>query len=273
MHSCTATSALVQVSSGDREASGLCREEYQAFLQHFAGPLIQQKVRERYLDPVRSQERFARDMDGTSGATMSFAEIYELHRTMLHSAFKCCKDYGTCTAKRAKQEGLWCTAKHVPRSAYALTEVPFYLSIDNASCHSFWLGTTQNVHLAEPGIPLLQLIRIPPRGHDLHQQVEHSIGVSKRHVRARIRCAHREKNPFLNLAHGSGHAQCRDILLWACEGAKLYTAQSWELNLDRLCIALCIVAGEEHVRVSFAYKGKQYEALGTAGGYCYLDFT
>lgn len=263
----------MQVSSGDREASGLCREEYQAFLEHFACPLIQKKVLERYQDPVATKKRFTRDIDGKCTATMSFTEIYEHHQAMLNSAFDCCVDHGTCHAKRAKQEGLWCTAPHVPRSAYRPAQVPFYLTIDNASCHSFWLGTKQKQHLPHPGIPLLQLIRVPPRGHDLHQQVEHSIGISKRYARGRIRSAHGDSNPFLTLSLDSGHVQCRDILMWACEGANKYTAQSWESNLDRLCIALRSVAGEQHVCIEFCYKGKQYEAFGTAGGYCYLDFS
>ena len=107
----------MQVSSGDREASGLCREEYQAFLEHCACPLIQKKVLARCLDPVATKERFTRDMDGKCTVTMSFTEIYEHHQAMLNSAYDCCVDHGTCGANRAKQEGFCCTAPHVPRSA------------------------------------------------------------------------------------------------------------------------------------------------------------
>lgn len=67
----------------------------------------------------------------------------------------------------------------------------FFLSFDNAGCHSFYVGGVKHGsgHEHKPGVPLLQLITMPAQGHDAHQIVEHSIGTTKSNVRHVLRAA------------------------------------------------------------------------------------
>jgi hypothetical protein len=254
--SLTIVLACIQIANGEREAAGLCREEYQAFLKHFAAPLIKQKIRERCVS--RGDE----EIDHDTGRT--FKQVYDEWQGNLKSAYDCCTEYGLC-AKRAKNEGLWSAHKNVPRSAYEPSDVPFFLTIDNATCHSLWLDH-EKVHLSSPGVSLLQLLRVPPFGHDLHQIIEHSIGVTKRHVRASVK-----KKRGSDLV--GQDVQACELLAWAEEGAARFTAESWAKNLDRLHICLQLVAAEKHTVIVFWYHNRERRLPGTGGNYCYLAFS
>jgi hypothetical protein len=244
----------IQIASGEREAAGLCREEYQAFLEHFAAPLIKQKVHERYVS------RGGEVINHITKRT--FKDVYDEWKYTLNSAYGCCTEYGVVGAKKAKDEGLWSAYKNVPKSAYKPSDVPFFLTIDNATCHSLWLEH-EKVHLPSPGVSLLQLLRVPPFGHDLHQIIEHSIGVTKRHVRASVK-----KKRGSDLVGQT--IQACELLAWAQEGAAHFTADSWAKNLDRLHICLHLVAAEKSTLVSFVYRGRFHQLHGTGGNYCYL---
>ena len=114
-----------------------------------------------------------------------------------------------------------------------------------------------------PGFPLLQIIEMPPRGHDLHQIVEHATGAMKSHV-YRVLGAAREAGKQLTTALAARAVQ---------EGIKLFTAESWDNNLVRLLECLQIVCAKRDEVVRFERKTLDgevtyVETRGSYGGYC-----
>ena len=110
----------------------------------------------------------------------SFCEIVDDWKAKLSGAFDLCMPHKTPQAERV--QGAWIAEKNVPVSAYRPSAWPYFLSYDRGTMHSWWTDTQQKVHLKLPGVPLMQFIRMPPRGHDLHQLVEHAIGAANGHV-------------------------------------------------------------------------------------------
>jgi hypothetical protein len=58
-------------------------------------------------------------------------------------------------------------------STYKPTEVPYTITYGRGTSHSFYTDTAQTEHVECPGVPLMQMVQIPPKGGDLHQIVEH----------------------------------------------------------------------------------------------------
>lgn len=247
------TPACVQNVDGATEAGGFCRDEFQAFCKYFANPLIQLKLRERYDE--KSDELVT--------ATQTFNDVVDDWRAKLQGAYDCMLPGST---KVKDVRGAWKGYKNVPRSAYKPTtaedQMPFFVTIDRSTAQNFWVQNKKK-HLAEPGIPLLQIIKMPPRGHDLHQIVEHAIGAMKSHV-YRVLGEARQKGKQLTTALAVRAVQ---------EGIKLFTAKSWDANLLRLLECLQIVAAPFGEIVRFERRDENEEIFhievrGTGGGYC-----
>ena len=233
------------------EAHGLSKDEVQAFMQHFVAPLVQKTLRERY-----DQESSEVVCNGKT-----FNAIYDEWRDLLHATYNRIQPY------EGEDPDRWRAAKDVPLKAYEPTDVPFFVTIDRAPAHSFYVGAGYKHHLRDCGVPLLQLLIMPVRGHDLHQIVEHTIGCAKAHA-----------NRVLGAARANDVQPTTEMCYKAVmDGSKLYTADSWDRNLRRLQICLRIIASprnetlqvdlvrldrwqNEHIRV--------VKVNGTYGGYC-----
>ena len=205
----------------------------------------------------------------------SFCQIVDDWHAKLHGAFHCLlphsmrvKDSNGEGGKAAWCKGAWFTHERVPLSAYRPTDVPYFVSYDRGAMHSLWTDTKQKVHLAEPGVPVMQIIMMPPRGHDLHQIIEHAIGVGKGHA-ARVlgRARMRREKLTTKLAYDAYQ-----------EGIKKYTAESWRRNFFKVCTALKLVRAREVDTVRWmerrpnghvAYRS----AKGTGGNYVYMQYS
>lgn len=248
----------MQIADGSRESTAICREEWQAFCKYFVSPLVQKSIAERYARPESATEVLP-DADG-----MTFRQVVDHWRQKLDGAYACVAPH-TARVKEVRSDGQWRAYKNVPPEAYKPTtgagQQPFFVTADRSGCHSFWL-VLDKVHLSEPGIPLLQLIKAPPRGHDWHQIVEHAIGALKGYV---YRC--------FGAARARGHALTTKLVAEAiAEGAKLFTAASWAANLPRLLTCLRLIAAPEGqlVEVTVITKaGKRRTSMqkGTGGKY------
>lgn len=252
----------MQRADSVREAGGFCRAEFQAFVKYFATPLIQRAIGERYAWPESATEKLPHGQ--------TYCQVVDTWREQLQGAFECLVP--ASVGARYVPEQHWRAFDNVPCSAYKPTtgdgQWPFFASVDRSTCHSFWLDTKRQVHLEEPGIPLLQLIRMPPRGHDSHQVVEHAIGALKGHVTKRF-----------NAARALGKQLTTAFMVQVMqEGSKLFTALSWERNLPKWRNCLRLIAAEEGMPVTVTMTtkaGKQRTSvqLGTGGGYAPVKFS
>lgn len=243
----------MQNVDGATEAGGFCRDEFQAFCKYFANPLIQRKIRERY--EKESEEKVT--------STQTFNQVVDDWRQKLQGAYDCMLP-GSAYVRDVR--GAWKGYKNVERSAYKPTtaegQMPFFVTIDRSTAQNFWV-VNKKKHLQYPGIPLLQIIKMPPRGHDLHQIVEHAIGAMKTHV-YKVLGAARSQGKQLTTALAARAVQ---------EGIKLFTPQSWDANLVRLQECLQIVAAPYGDVVRFERRDQDnqifhIEVEGTGGGYC-----
>lgn len=235
------------------DAQGYCKEEYQAWCEHFAGPLIQQAIGKRY---------------AAEAVGSAFRKTVDDWRQKLDAAYERCVEFGT---DAAKGDGYWKACKNVPRSAYQPTTAPgqwpFLATIDRATVQNFWIKHEVK-HLEHPGLPLLQLIRMPPRGHDLHQLVEHAIGAMKGCVGRGLREARKSSGGASNLTTAK-------IIKLVEEGCELYGREAWDANLPRLLDCIKVIATPRGMRTGVFVKrrdvrnGKVYEieVMGTGGGY------
>lgn len=243
----------MQVANNSREAQTICRAEFQKCAEYFISRLVQKAIGERYMRPESSTELLPH------GET--FCQAVDGWRAKLQGAIECLLPAGARNSAKH-----WRAYKNVPVSAYEPTtgegQWPFFVSLDRGPAHSFWL-VHDKVHLVKPGIPLLQLLKVPPRGHDIHQIVEHAIGVMKAWVYKCLGRARAEGVPITT-------ALLSKIIL---EGCARFTAASWDSNLPRLWNCLRIIAAPkgQPVQVTVTSKsGKQRTSmqLGTGGGYC-----
>lgn len=238
------------------DAQGFCREEFQAFMKYFVDPLMQKTLAARYAREKREGARAPKACGGRR-----FCEVYEDWQVKLQSSFELLDVAGARVAPPCA--GRWQGWPNVPASAYQPTPVPYFVSVDRSTAHSFWLDKQQKRHVEHPGTPIMQIIRMPPHGHDLHQIAEHAIGAAKGHVQRVLRKARAQAVPLTTkLAHDAMMA-----------GAQLYTAESWAENLTRLMTCLDIVAAPKTTTLTVHYttKGgthKKKPVSGTAGGYC-----
>lgn len=235
------------------EAQGFCRDEFQAYMKEFVNPLMQKTLHARF---VRERQLGARAPKECGG--QRFVDVYKDWRLKLQSCYELLNVAGTPI-----EADRWQAWPNVPLSAYVPTSVPYFVTIDRSTAHSFWLDTQQKVHVLAPGTPIMQIVRMPPHGHDLHQIAEHAIGTGKGHTHTKLSSARANALQLTTkLAHNA-----------MIEGVKLYTKESWASNLDRLMTCLAIVAAPESelLTVSRTTKSgilKQKTVKGTAGGYC-----
>ena len=248
--------SMQTAAAGDVEASGFCREEFQAFMRYFASPLIQQAIKKRY----KLRESGTLPLwDG-----MTYREIVRTWRKKLTGAFECIMPGDTKVHKVPKTR--WRAFPHVDTEAYRPTtgpgQWPFFVTLDRSTAHSFWL-IYHKEHLLHPGVPLLQILRICPRGHDLHQIVEHAIGCIKSHV---YKCLGEINHQF------GRPLRTEDARRAVLEGAELYGPVAWSNNLPRLLDCLKLVSADWGVEVELeVVEGAVTRTIvqfGTGGNYC-----
>lgn len=226
-------------------AQGLCKQEMQDFLRYFVHPLAEKCIKQRM---QREAQMRKPPMYSCCGKQMSFAEVVECWKQQLQAAY------------RGLQLGAWLPFRGVYKGCYRPTDTPYFLSYDNASAHSFWRDKAQKKHMTrgEMQLSLLQIIRISPKGHDIHQVVEHSIGAIKRHVAAELVQATLHQEPI-----GTD-------LLWDLvqDGKLKYNAASWDANMVKLTWALEVIAADHTEVIEFEYpKGRRRAFPGQAGNY------
>ena len=250
----------LQNVDGAAESGGFCRDEFQSFSKYFASPLIQQAIRKRY--EKGSSELVTADQ--------TFCDVVDSWRAKLDGAFDCMLP-GTTLVRDVG--GAWSASKHVPVSAYKTTTdeannvMPYFVTLDRSTAQNFWVKAKKQ-HLEHPGFPVLQVIKMPPRGHDLHQIVEHAIGCIKSHV-ARVLGDARRMNRYLSTKMAADAVQA---------GCRKYTAEAWSKNLNRLLECLEVVAADRGQIIRFERIdrwGNMYEVIvrGTGGGYCPLRWS
>ena len=258
----------MQTVSDQAEASGFCKDEFQAWTAYCASRLIMKKIGER------------------AQGDAAFAQLVKQQGAALDNAFKRCVEADT---PAQKGDGVWKAAPKVPRSAYKpttsgwetvgnrqdadrfkLARQPFFATLDRGTAQNFWT-VYDKFHLPEPPFPLLQCLRMPPRGHDLHQLVEHAIGVFKSAVqRALDRARRRHRCPT--------KLTTKQLVEAVKEGIAKFDAVSWDRNFPKLWECLAIVAADRGTVVKLTRKdaaGKVSEVsvLGTGGGYAYVQFS
>lgn len=240
------------------DAAGFCRSEFQAFCKWFVDPLMQRTVELRY---KRSKKQGAAAPQDCGGRR--FWEVYEDWQAKLRGAYELCVPFETPRKDLPKQG--WRAFKAVPTSAYKPRSVPYFLTLDRASPHSFWKKTKthKKKHKKRPGVPLLQIIFMPPHGHDLHQIAEHAIGAAKGHVRGELLNARRQSKRLTTLMAYNA----------MMEGSELYTGKSWLKNLVRLQHCCRIVAAPCETILEVETVNSKNERVtkyvrGTFGGYC-----
>lgn len=269
------------------EASGLCKEEYQAFMLYFVRPLVERAVRERLarenaMEPAptytvrRLKELGGKGTGEQDGVEHTLQEICDFWKAELNGAWVALLNEKWLPHIHAE------SGFHVQFSAYkptcwrehssqdASSVVPFFVTLDNCGVHSHWLSNAKGKivgHEQQPGVPLLQRPTMPPQGHDAHQVVEHAIGATKGFVSTAMARAVRDNAPL----------SCKMLHEAVLEGAKLFTADSLARNLIRLRRCMRVVAAakgdkiewlEESVSIHGYWRGPMMRhALGTAGGF------
>lgn len=223
-----------------------CKTEMQDFFRYFVCPLAQKCIQTR-----KDREGAMREPPTyvCDGRKVTFSGLVEHWKQELEDAYT------------GLTKGAWCAAPHVDIGCYQPTELPYFLSYDNAPAHSLWEDSKKNNnHLKRESMPLslLQIIRICPKGHDFHQLVEHAIGAIKGHVSRNLVGAMDHQEPI------------ESDLVWDLvqEAKGLFTDASWNANLVRLNHALRVIAAERSETVRFAYpKNVEREFAGQAGNY------
>lgn len=202
------------------EATAFCREEFQDFMQFFLGPLIQKSIAAR----LAKAEAAIQKVCCVDGKFLTLAEVVTGWQSRLQQAYQ------------GLQKGLWSAKPNVPWECYRPTALPFFLTMDNAAYHSFYWGSgkeRRHMPCLGPLLSLLQIFRPPPHGHDLHQIVEHAIGIAKREAKRIMRDAVRSGIPLTT-----------DLMYVATQrGSRGMTAGSWDSNLVQMMHCLRVVAG------------------------------
>jgi len=203
----------------------------------------------------------------------SFCQVVDEWKAKLHGAYACLRPHSDRTknadgegGKSSWPKGAWFAHENVPKSAYEPTAVPYFVSYDRGTMHSLWTDTKQKVHLEKPGVPVMQIIMMPPRGHDLHQIVEHCIGVGKGHARKKLGQARvRREKLTTKLAYDAFQ-----------EGISKFEQKVWHANFARLMIALKVVRTrpEDTVLLMKREPGglvSRRRMRGTGGNYAYMQ--
>lgn len=243
---------MLQKVNGE-ETSAICREEFQAFMKYFVDPLMQKAVRDRMAKEALAGANAPTYDSPVSDKKMNFTQV------VCHTKVKFQEAYN------ALEHEKWHPEKNVSVLAYKPRAVPYYVTIDNAPCHSFWIDVYKK-HLVQPGVPLMHLIRMPPHGHDLHQLVEHANGVVK---------VHASKGMHRLVCESSGNhvLSADDVHELVQEGIKLFTAESHARNVRRWKECLRIVAARQGEIVEVVNSsGKVLKTPGTQGGHACKGF-
>lgn len=257
----------MQETVDEDSALGFCKAEFQAFMQHFVGPLMERTMRLRYAREARAEHKaLAKGLQPKrSCGGKTFCEVYKEWEKKLSRSW----DQGVQLkhGDGPVPKGHWRTFANVPLSAYKPSKVPYFITFDRGAFHSFWVGKNQEKHLAKPGVPLLQLMIMPPRGHDIHQIPEHAIGATKGHVAKELG----------KLRANNKRLTTGDCYTAVEAGSRLYKKESWEKNLKQLQICLEIVAAPKGTQLKVPVTRKDREGneiietrpvYGTAGGFC-----
>ena len=258
----------VQCVDGD-EPGNICKQEFQAFIRSYVSPLVERKVQER-LDSEEEEAitpRYTVNKIGPDGVTAipeqwTLQEICDFWQDELRGAY---------VGLRAK---LWERRQKVSLKAYEPTcrstrgnPPPYFVTLDNAGAHSFWLTIKPRKHMLTQGVSLLQLVTMPPQGHDAHQLVEHAIGAIKGYVKKQLRkCVREGKKPTQATLHRA-----------VKEGMLLYHAGSLARNIRQLRNCMRVVAARQGHNVTFTrevfdkredkWVEKQLCAKGTHGAF------
>lgn len=260
----------MQTDSGE-DAQGFCKEEFQSFLKWFVVPLCSDAV-ERRLQLEEAMQHVPQ-YECCDGSMRTLQQIvHDLHQTFTD-------------AYAALEAGLWQpwnghkrqgSKGKVPKHAYKPLPphnrpqdedfIPYFISMDNGPGHSFWVGKKKRdgVHLNHIGCSLMQILYMAPHGHDMHQIVEHSIGVVKRKARKALR-EHYQKGDL------TSHLGC--ILMYeAVMGVSAsLTGESISNGLPRMWNALLQIAAPKGVFIDVVTRsGKTLRLEGTGGGYATL---
>lgn len=253
---------VVQTQKGGAPG-GLCKEEFQDFMKYFVHPLLVKDVQDRL-----KQEEAAGGSKLHKVSDKPLAEVVDVWRRKFHGAYL------------GFLRGAWVAdKKHKPTLEafkFECDATPYLLTLDNARVYSF-LGPVNQLHTLhlDMSFPfsLLQIFHIPPHGHDIHQIVEHAIGVIKNHVRKWLDALQENVTDIQ-------HEQVFEQML---VGAKAFTNDSWRRNVHRLFQCLKIVAAERDEMVPITklqLKGGVYSEVptgkqrkGLAGSYCYLQLS
>jgi hypothetical protein len=118
-----------------------------------------------------------------------------------------------------------------------------------------WESYDKCVHMRRCPVPLLQWIKVCPQGHDLHQLVEHGIGVIK------------GKFKLWLLSRVAGDIPLEEIQRMIVNACASFTLDSWVANVARLKVCCMIVGADKGAEVEFRYKDMLIKATGTGGGF------
>lgn len=266
-------------TANDDEARNLTKAEYQAFHALYVLPLLRRKLKRRL-------ER-ENGMENVPVYPTSYAEHPEdpqKEQITGHASLQQISDYHTAQLEGSfagLMHKAWDRAPGTQFHHYEPTtiahpgEPPPYLTEDNAGSYSLWEGNlkeqAKSTHklVQDIGMPLLQRITVPPKGHDAHQIVEHGIGTTKGHAN-RGMCTAVRNGEALTLG------MLYDLLL---EGGRLFTATAVLHNIARLRACMRVVSAQTDEVVKFEHEvrrtlkeGTHWEvrsefAQGTAGGF------
>ena len=228
------------------EACNICKQEFQDFMKYYVAPLVELIIQER-LDRENAKAikpRYTVHKLGDDGI-VAVPEQWTLQEICV---FWRAELVGAYIGLRA---GLWKGHQKVHISAYEPTcrpgasgrHPPYFITLDIAGAHSFWLCATSKKHMSmrDAGLCLLQFVIIPPQGHDAHQIPEHAIGTIKGYV-----------NKQLQLCLKAGKQPTQALLDRAVkDGMLLFGAASLARNIRRLRDCVRVVAARTKVRVTY----------------------
>ena len=228
-----------------KKAEGFCKSEMQAVFKYLVHPLLELHINRRMIREDSMQEV---PLYWCGGRQVPFSGVVAHWKQQLQAAYV------------GLQNKAWHSSPGVEVECYKPTTTAYFLSFDNAPAHSLWINLKAKKHLSREQMPLslLQLIRICPKGHDVHQHVEHSIGVIKVSV-AKELCRSAELDEPLNT----------DLVWELVQDAKTsYHAGSWKDNLVKLRAALKVIAADSGEAVVIEYpQGHHRTFPGQAGNY------
>ena len=264
--------ACLQRMDGE-EAGNICKQEFQDFLKYYVGPLVERAVQQRLdrenkaaVTPCYTVHKIGPDGVTAIPVQWTLQQICDFWQAELVGAY---------IGLRAK---LWFPQEHVSYAAYEPTcradrldgrkHPPFFVTLDNAGGHSMWLEAgSKHMDMAGKAPSLLQIVTIPPQGHDAHQIVEHAISAIKAWV-----------NKQLRLCLKAGRQPTQALLDSAVkEGMLRFDAESLARNIRRLRDCMRVVAARTDKTVTYTrevydneeerWVEKQMFAQGTYGAF------